>query len=835
MSATGNPPVIDDLIAAVDALEQLVAGWMPAPGYTYATGTARDADLSPPDGAYALVSANGSLWRKVGAPGTGSWQSVVSFLAQLRTDILGAVTPFEWRDTRFFFGRDDAAAAVDALPADARIVWSLEGGQLVVRQRTVLGDTLAGTADPWGVAARVPLSAADPVPLIDGFVIVTDSAGRAVLVSRTTGLDFQPSTELLARIASGSGVAAIEAGLDALERRDTRFFFSRQDAEAAVDALPAEARFVFALEGSALAVRQRTVTADPLAGTADPWGVSARLPLDAADPTQSLAGLVLIADAAGQAVLVARTGGLDFVPSPELLGRIAQAVSASAIVPTDSLGGYVVLVDAAGQALLAAAPDGLDLVPSRRLVGRIGHGSGYRAEVPFDAAHSWEETTFDGQRAVLCSTAEWRGSEARYATVRGLTFAFAPHVPHGPSASVAREIQLLPSSGQSLAVGTDFTATGENTPPVDHIAPWHVFDVVDGQEVRGWQSADGRNAVASGLRVAPLPTVRQTPIATAAAALAEARRQRNARQVPMIVRNHGYAGQSYRNIDHLSANDTDAGNVWPTFKRWLAIASAEAEAYGMVPRCRHAVLIHGTADKDTPAAEYTAFLAGYLAAVEAEARLATGQSDPVRLVLTQDGGDTQTTGGSDLWDVCQAQLEFAAANPDKALLAGPLYPYRLWDGQVHPGVAATVLFSEVIGHAIAADEAGEPWTIGPPTLTRSGTTITADFGGRLRGDELLAIAPDPYGGVGCPNLGFVYGGATIAAVEVAGALVRITLATVPSGPAELSYAFQVQDVSVSSPLYSAHRGRLRTTWFRPSAHLPGQQVFRWIPSFKGQV
>ncbi|WCR17505.1 hypothetical protein [Paracoccus alcaliphilus] len=203
---------------------------------------------------------------------------------------------------------------------------------------------------------------------------------------------------------------------------------------------------------------------------------------------------------------------------------------------------------------------------------------------------------------------------------------------------------------------------------------------------------------------------------------------------------------------------------------------------------------------------------------------ATGQGAAPLLLVNQSIG-TRADGTSEVI-LAEGRLDWDFYSVG-FVVPTPLYPYPLEPGTLAtPTRDARLLIREIETLALAELGQGREWFC--PSLeeaTIDGSTITA----RCATMSPLVIR-DP------ANHGFSFaeaGAPAISGVSVSGSYATITLASAPTGPLTLQYAFgQTGDPGDG---FAANRGSLTDEWEHVSLHVPGNILHRYARSGRVNV
>jgi hypothetical protein len=540
-------------------------------------------------------------------------------------------------------------------------------------------------------------------------------------------------------------------------------------------------------------------------------------------PGTSMGGFSLLEDAAGNTLLRKDPDGLNFIPSQPMSDRVGVKIGTS----DKTLSGFPMFTDGNGNMLMVKDPTGLDFVPSDTLLGRLGAVS---SAAPAGAAYS---RTVGSLFVYAIRNAKNQLEE--FVSNGNYTF-FRNDTSEGETPTPV--LDMITVQGQSLSVGATWTNTA--TPDTIDIGNEDAYILV------GLKRADSQNVVIDvrgALSQPLLKTADATDIgpldfsgngantissvaAPMAGSLNRHRKTAGAPRSSVLTISHGYSGVAWDLIDSDPATGPSSDTtIWDNTVYWTQQAKRMAGIQSASLACPAHVMVHGTSAKSVSSPIYYNFLTNYMTDYR-NMLLSEGIPGAAHLYLTQSSGDANTANDTN-WDVTQDQLRFCQEN--KATLATPLYPYPIWDNNVHPDGETTLRFSEAIAKAIAEEAAGRKWTtLGPLGWTVHGNSVTIQLDRRLD-ENLVAHASSKYAGAGISNIGFEATGATISSVDVFTDRVRLNCSAVPT---TISYAMQVQDMTgVSGNQYTAHRGLLRSSYSWKSLY-DGNLIYRWVPSFK---
>lgn len=397
--------------------------------------------------------------------------------------------------------------------------------------------------------------------------------------------------------------------------------------------------------------------------------------------------------------------------------------------------------------------------------------------------------------------------------------------------------QAISVVGQSLSVGGDWAGSGVTRAEfLSRVDPTHALMLTGtfrGDNVQitslDMPRSQGYNTAIQATGVGPANP--STSVVSAAAPLAYIvnayRADLGLPLVPIISQCHGISGIRIEDIDPDPNTGTGATTVWENMTYWYQQVVAQAAAQGKTLTVPWHDWVHGTSAAADPPGRYEAALWRYQR--DMRALLATiGAEGPALFIMSQPGGNADTSHPNNTWHVCDEMLAFCEAGG--GVMATPEYAYQIADNNVHPDAYWTIQFQEVKGRAMAEVEAGRSWTIHRPKPRVTGSQIVLDFDSLRPGEYLVLHDAARYGGEGIDAYaGFEAIGAAITAMQVRGRQVILDCDAVPTG---VRYAMQKQNVTgFAGNAWTAHRGLLRTSDIWPSKLLPGVDLYRWVPSF----
>mgnify|MGYP003407434149 CR=1 FL=1 len=368
--------------------------------------------------------------------------------------------------------------------------------------------------------------------------------------------------------------------------------------------------------------------------------------------------------------------------------------------------------------------------------------------------------------------------------------------------------QVYYLSGMATVQGAEVGPSGARTVAIDQTIP-----------ATGFMSADTLGDVS------PAFTFQQ----------ARAARWRDAGQVERgaVIADHGSGG---RFINEWM--ESDPSPLGRNQNYWIRQSAARAGDQTVTVASPYFFVFQGQSGGLWTYAEYeTAFnsAADYMLD-EIASSVGGTQPVPVTVVI---GGTVNTT---------ERPYENAKFQYDMTLARGGILAtwqraFLIGDNYIHPRAREQVLYGETCEWAVSEVEAGNAWNI-TYSVSKTDATVVVTF--NLRPGETLmdrAGMYDLYGGSStCPNYGFEADGGIVSAVpNLSGNTVTLTLSRPDA--AWMRFAMQRQNVfnryneivdtdGVTRRLnYSAHRTTLFGSHTRASRFVPGETLWRPLPSF----
>ena len=381
---------------------------------------------------------------------------------------------------------------------------------------------------------------------------------------------------------------------------------------------------------------------------------------------------------------------------------------------------------------------------------------------------------------------------------------------------VARDVNHVLISGQSLSTGTQGTPALSTTQPHDNL----MFDT-------------GVRAGASGASLVPLvesdADVEGETIASGMANLAtELAQDLGEATHDLLMSAHGVASYAYSQLKKGTA-------VWDVMT--AQVTSGKSIANDTVPTAlsyvvRGVLIVHGETDSANANANYDDNLAEWQADYDTDVKAITEQSDPVVMFHTQLSSWT-IFGGS--VSVSLQQLAASVASAGKIVMVGPKYIFEYADG-LHLTADSYRWLGEYYAKAYRrVILEGLPWEpVRPRSVVRTGAHIDVHFHVPVRP---LVIDTTRVSNPG--NYGFQYtddtsGGSppAITGVTLTGpSSLRVTLASTPSaGNQRLRYAYA--SGTYGGPT-TGPRGCLRDS--DATVSRDGKDLFNWCVHFDEPV
>ena len=267
---------------------------------------------------------------------------------------------------------------------------------------------------------------------------------------------------------------------------------------------------------------------------------------------------------------------------------------------------------------------------------------------------------------------------------------------------------------------------------------------------------------------------------------------------------------------------------------------------------------HGESDWLNSSITYGADLRTLQQSLNTDIKAITGQSANIPMYISQFSAVTANSLATNLCPdatvacanalsssqlyVPLAQFQAAIDYPDEILMVGPKYQLTYADGGLHLDNVSYHAVGTVNGKAMkrkALD--GVRWTgLMPRSITRSGTTVTAQFWLPNTATSLVldtTTLPQPLrNGITATDYGFQFFDNATAEIAVTGVSLTstdtftITLASAPSGTGYLAYAFEGTRYAASSTAGFMH-GNVRDNDSTLSPQ-QGATSYNWLPTFR---
>ncbi|KJZ33015.1 hypothetical protein TW83_00300 [Paracoccus sp. S4493] len=741
-------------------------------------------------------------------------------MRDLINDLIRAIDGNNTRSARVYTSRADAVTQIGAGRLDPLVsaVVTIEGAVLVIRARTVFADDPLfpeAAGDRWGAVLRIDTSARIWPTTTTDFAPLRPPAGTdQISVGTNSGV------QTWRRI---NAPATVDPAIHQRDANGTWWMLAENTSAI---------RTLIANVAGSIATAAFP-QASNIAGTAN--AITGLLPYG--NGTAALAGQRI-----SFIPLAANTGAATF-NAIQIRTENDQQITAGAIVagrrvflerdPAVNvwrmMAGGITQADVAATLATTLAP----------ILARL-------QAVETAATGAIETVTGETERALATDAAGnaimvWRPGEdggidahmARTFWERG-----APYIGGGGTGGLLSTTALhaVSGHGQSLLVGGEYENSGVSRADLisrarqgaalmlegmqrgdtDRVVP---ITTVDMPRSQGYNEA----VPPTGIGAAVPGATTSTAVWPMAVAMNEYRHDHDLRMVPVVTQCHGISGIM------IEAILDKAGVAWNNMRFWYEsmVARAAAETKSLfVPWHQW---VHGPSAKSYAPNRYLNLLWQYNDDFHNLLK-AVGARGPGTLLIQQTGGNANTSNvAGDPWHVTDEQLQFCEAGG--GVLTTPDYAYPIFDNNVHQDAFGTVQAGEVTARAAVETEAGKRWTINRPRPRLMGSTLILEYETLRPGEYLDRHDPSRYGGQGIDDyLGFQVEGATITEIQVRGRQVALTCSAPPTG---VRYAMQAQDASIfANNRWSAFRGLLRTSDVWPSKLLPGQQLYRWTPSFK---
>lgn len=294
----------------------------------------------------------------------------------------------------------------------------------------------------------------------------------------------------------------------------------------------------------------------------------------------------------------------------------------------------------------------------------------------------------------------------------------------------------------------------------------------------------------------------------------------------MLLSIHGVSGSEYAGL-------RKGTKAYALGMKQVAAARAIAAKDGRSYAVRAVTVVHGEADHTARSTHYERDQLAWQADYARDVALATGETEPVPMLISQLSGWTAL--GDATSSIPLAQLAAHVHAEGRVVLVGPKYHLPYADGLHLTNEGYRHLGEDFAKAYVRVVLRGEPWEpVRPRAITRRGTTLTVRFHVPVPPLVLDVVTVKDPG-----QFGFAYTDESatppkIAAVAVEGPdQIRIRLDAEPTGTrGRLSYAMRGVPNAGSGPRTGA-RGNLRDSDPTPSRH--GYALYNWCVHFDEAV
>lgn len=393
--------------------------------------------------------------------------------------------------------------------------------------------------------------------------------------------------------------------------------------------------------------------------------------------------------------------------------------------------------------------------------------------------------------------------------------------PAGPLGYVARDINHVLSTGQSLAVGVAGAPPTTLEQPFGNLM-FNTGVMAGGEDLTSFEPLiEGDNIPGSKVHV-------ETMSASFANLVASLVVESGTPHV-ILLSNHASGAKTYAQLKKGT-------KYYANGMAQVSAARDIAKQLGKSYVVRAVTTVHGESDHAEKSTHYAADLLEWQADYEKDVQALTGQTEPVPLFQTQMSSWTKMMGGTPTSDIPGAQLEAHVKSHGKVVLVGPKYHLPYSKDGVHLTMEGYRQMGEDYAKAykrVVIDQ--QPWEpLRPISVTREGAVITVKFvvpSPPILLDTTLVSDPGHYG--------FEYTDASatppaiVSVTEAGSDTLTITLSAEPTGAdRHLRYAFTGTKGARSGPQTGA-RGNLRDSDATKSRS--GKQLYNWCIHFDEAV
>lgn len=365
--------------------------------------------------------------------------------------------------------------------------------------------------------------------------------------------------------------------------------------------------------------------------------------------------------------------------------------------------------------------------------------------------------------------------------------------------------------------------------------PYHVVNLDDGKGVRGHMGKPLKRSANSFVPAQQNINISiQSVVAVAGGVYLEERIRHALPPVQVIVRSEAKGGQPFigkSDREHMPGiHKNELGEYSPCYHNLItslrdsvriAMRDGAPVSHIYIP------FTHQEANRATSPEEYVSQAMDLFQDVEHDL---ADLNIPITWILDQASG-TNAEGAGGLWPARLA-LEMLADQADNIFFLQPRYSYPMYD-RSHWSNVGKVMYGELLGHAIAAIEAGKPMCAARvATCRRDGIRISLTFDSQ---------SPLVFDEENHPVLNSVKGftilgdpGLEIMEARLTGdrnLLVTLNREPTPDYGALLCYAYRKKTNGAEPNGWPYSTGALRETWQEQCRTFPDTKIYRWVPAF----
>jgi len=248
----------------------------------------------------------------------------------------------------------------------------------------------------------------------------------------------------------------------------------------------------------------------------------------------------------------------------------------------------------------------------------------------------------------------------------------------------------------------------------------------------------------------------------------------------VLVQNHGIAGRS---VPYLVGDTVSYAPAWQNLRNMVIAAVSQAASMGLIPIIEGLIWNSGEAhDNDTRA--YWLEQVELIRSRTDELMSLTGQTRRIPIVFVQVAATKNETGDSRYHEPCMATEEWVRDKSRFATIIPSMWSEQDDVAQVHHKARFYRHAGEMAGKImVQMHDAGRHDHVMITAASRRGRVVTVEFSEPVTADTYGVSDPGSLGVSYCQGTTYI----TVRSVEIAGRVMRLTLASVPSGIDERVY------------------------------------------------